>query len=141
MFSPSESIDNPILLDLIFWQIAADLYSGNCIRLSDDESQQLQKLLKSEGVHSYNPQMYSPKSGFKRAVIEAAKELPNYFSRLYVVSGEKSFSNVDYLGVSHAGVNLLKRDKTAKQVDCLTVIEKLRFVTWGPLLVSTTTSS
>ena len=126
MFTPSETIENPILLDLIFWQVVGDVYSGNCIRLTEDESQQLQKQLKSEGIHSYNPAMYNPKSGLKRAVIEAARELPNYFSRLYVVSGGKSMSTVDYLGVSHAGVNLLKREKTAKH-DCLTVIEKLRY--------------
>jgi len=127
VFSPSETVDNPILLDLIFWQIVSDVYSGNCIRLNEDDSQQLQKQLKSEGVHSYNPSMYSPKSAFKRAVIEAARELPTYFCRLYVVSGGKSMSSVDYLGVSHSGVNLLRRDKTAKH-DSLAVIEKLRCV-------------
>ena len=115
------------MLDLIFWQVVGDVYTGNCIRLAEEESQQLQKQLKLEGIHSYNPATYSPKSTFKRAIIEMARELPNYFSRLYVVSGGKSVSNIDYLGVSHTGVNLLKRDKTVKH-DCLTVIEKLRYV-------------
>ena len=113
--------------------MTADVYSGNCIRLNDEEVQLLQKQLKSEGVHSYNPSLYSPKSAFKRAIIDAAKELPNYFSRLYVVSGEKSMLNVDYLGVNHAGVNLLRREKTEAVAtvvkhDCLNVVEKMRFV-------------
>lgn len=112
MFSPSETIDNPILLDIIFWQIVNDVFLPNCIRLTDDECQQLQKLLKSEGIHSYNPNVYSAKPQFKRAVIERAKEFPSYFCRLYSVTGVKNYSNVDYLGVSHSGVTLFNREHT-----------------------------
>ena len=127
MFSPSETIDNPVLLDLIFWQIVSDVYINNCIRLNEDEQQQLQKTLKSEGIHAYNPSVYNPKASFKRQLIERTKECPNYFSRLYVVSGGKTLSTVNYLGVTHSGVTLVKRDKTSVQHDCLTLIEKLRY--------------
>lgn len=112
VFSPSETIDNPILLDIIFWQIVNDVYLPNCIRLNDDECQQLQKLLKSEGIHSYNPNVYSAKPQFKRAVIERAREFSSYFCRLYSVTGIKNYSNVDYLGVSHSGVTLFHREQT-----------------------------
>lgn len=123
-------------MDLIFWQIVSDVYSSNCLRLNEEETVQLQKTLKSEGVHSYNPSMYSPKTVFKRAVIEAARELPVYFSRLYVVSGGKSLSSVDYLGVSHSGVRLLHRDKNGKP-NSLSVVEKLSFDDISEILIPT----
>ncbi|KAH9423690.1 hypothetical protein DERP_005271 [Dermatophagoides pteronyssinus] len=133
MFTPSETIENPILLDLIFWQIVNDVYQTNCIRLNDNECQQLQKLLKSEGIHSYNPNVYSAKQQFKRSVIECAKEFPSYFCRLYSVNGGKTLSNVDYFGISHSSVYLFKREKNStininsKHDDYLSIVEKFSY--------------
>ncbi|KAH9517053.1 hypothetical protein DERF_007753 [Dermatophagoides farinae] len=128
MFTPSETIENPILLDLIFWQIVQDVYLPNCIRLNDEESQQLQKLLKSEGIHSYNPNVYSAKPQFKRIVIERTKEFPGYFCRLYSVNGGKTLPQVDYLGVTHAAVYLFKREKNSNSKhDYLSVVEKFSY--------------
>lgn len=128
VFTPSETLGNPIVVDLIFWQIVADVYTptGACLRLTETEAAQLQRTLKAEGVHGYNPSVYSTRSAFKKTFIETVREMPNYFARLYVVSGGRAWSAVDYLGVTHAGINLLKRDRTLKQ-DCLTLLERVSF--------------
>lgn len=96
------------------------------------------KTLKAEGVHGYNPVSgYSPKAAFKRSLIEAVRELPTYFARLYVVSAggskqQPQLATVDYLAVSHTAVHLLRREKATKSTttttDSLTVIERLRYV-------------
>lgn len=128
VFTPSETIDNPILLDLIFWQIVYDVFQQNQggIRLNQTEVDLLLRMVKSENILSYNPSVYSPLRGdLKKAVVEAARSCPNYFSRLYVVSGDKHLPEIDYLGVSHAGVNLIKRVKSEGR-DELTILKKLR---------------
>ncbi|KAI2804564.1 Myosin and Kinesin Tail domain protein [Blomia tropicalis] len=139
LFSPTETIENPILLDLIFWQIVSDVYTGACIRLNNEQTQSLQCRLKAEGIHGYNPSGYSPKTPFKRSLIDAVKELPTYFSRLYVVSGGKTMPNVDCIGVSHSGVHLLHLERNDgpnnKRDPELIVLEKLNYDDISEILI------
>ena len=117
----------------------SDVYNGGCIRLNNEQTQSLQCRLKAEGIHGYNPSGYSPKTPFKRSLIDAVKELPTYFSRLYVVSGGKTMPNVDCIGVSHSGVHLLHLERNDgpnnKRDPELIVLEKLNYDDISEILI------
>ncbi|GFW45912.1 unconventional myosin-XV [Trichonephila clavipes] len=62
----------------------------------------------------------------KRNVVDVAKEFPNYFSRLFPISGGRNLPNVQLLGVSHSGVRLVRRERDAI-CDYLRVLDTISF--------------
>ncbi|KAJ7340295.1 plus-end directed microfilament motor [Desmophyllum pertusum] len=50
-------------------------------------------------------------------IIEAARQLPLYFSRFFVVKGQNDLPDVHYLAVSEHGVKLLKREKITDELE------------------------
>lgn len=55
-----------------------------------------------------------------------AKEWGTYFCRLYPVSGGQTNRTVQYLGVSHSGVRLIRREKSLPY-DYLQILETVNF--------------
>lgn len=55
-----------------------------------------------------------------------AKDWGTYFCRLYPVSGGQNNRTVQYLGVSHSGVRLIRREKSLPN-DYLQVLEGVTF--------------
>lgn len=115
VFSPSEKIESPMMLNLIFCQIVRDAYSSNCIRLNREERQKLRLQLNNYNIKLDNMISSDHKLPVQRNIIEFAKELSAYFCRLFAVSGGRNLPTVELLGVSHSGVRLFKREKEA---DC-----------------------
>lgn len=125
VFSPQETIDNPLLLHLIFCQIVQDCFSSTCIRLTNEEKMKLQSKVQSSGINADNILNSNPKISLQKSVIEMARDMPTYFCRLYPVSGGRNLPNVHYIGVSHSGVRLIQRERDAI-CDYLKVLDRLR---------------
>lgn len=125
VFSPAEKIDNPLTLHLIFCQVVKDAFSKQLIRLNGEDKEKLQVQLANYGINLENMHSSLHKLPMQRSIIDFAKELPTYFSRLYPVSGGHNLPNVHLLGVSHSGVRLLQRERDAI-CDYLKVVDTLR---------------
>ncbi|GFQ66222.1 unconventional myosin-XV, partial [Trichonephila clavata] len=88
VFSPSEKLDNPVALHLVFCQVVKDVSSSACIRMNREEKRKLQQLIDGYGVTSSTLHSNNIKLTMKRNVVDVAKEFPNYFSRLFPISVE-----------------------------------------------------
>ncbi|KAM6055069.1 LOW QUALITY PROTEIN: unconventional myosin-XV [Chlamydotis macqueenii] len=105
VFYPKESVDNPLLLDLIFRQIFNDMLSDTCIRISQEERLRLKSLFAENKLDSFSP---VATESVKREIIAAARDSCEvYFSRLFPATGSVG-TGVQILAVSHAGVKLLR---------------------------------
>ncbi|GFQ66224.1 unconventional myosin-XV, partial [Trichonephila clavata] len=74
--------------------------------MNREEKRKLQQLIDGYGVTSSTLHSNNIKLTMKRNVVDVAKEFPNYFSRLFPISGGRNLPNVQLLGVSHSGVRL-----------------------------------
>ncbi|XP_064478725.1 unconventional myosin-XV-like isoform X2 [Ornithodoros turicata] len=126
VFTPGEMLDNANLLHLVFSQIMQDVYADACVRLTPDENKTLRALLVSLSVTPSNAQGPSVTLQTKRQVVEAARALPLYFSRIFPASGGRQLPDVQMLAVSHTGVRLVKRQRDANG-DSLCVLDTLGF--------------
>ncbi|XP_074649564.1 unconventional myosin-XV-like [Tubulanus polymorphus] len=126
VFSPSERLDNPLALTLIFCQVAQDVFVTNCVRINKDERVKMRSLLESHGVTSENFTSPTHKSYVKKMVVEAAREWPVYFSRLFPVMCEKEFVDTEMIAVSHSGVRYIRREKDFVD-ESLTILQHIRF--------------
>ncbi|XP_051488212.1 LOW QUALITY PROTEIN: unconventional myosin-XV [Apus apus] len=105
VFYPKDSINNPLLLDLIFRQIFNDTLSDTCIRISQEERIRLKSLFAENKLDSFSP---VATESVKREIIAAARDgCEVYFSRLFPATGSVG-TGVQILAVSHAGVKLLR---------------------------------
>ncbi|XP_068280209.1 unconventional myosin-XV [Nyctibius grandis] len=105
VFYPKDSINNPLLLDLIFRQIFNDTLSDTCIRLSQEERLRLKSLFAQNKLDSFSP---VATESVKREIIATARDgCEVYFSRLFPATGSVG-TGVQILAVSHAGVKLLR---------------------------------
>ncbi|NXG69943.1 MYO15 protein, partial [Baryphthengus martii] len=105
VFYPKDSINNPLLLDLIFRQIFNDTLSDTCIRISQEERLRLKSLFAENKLDSFSP---VATESVKREIIAAARDgCEVYFSRLFPATGSVG-TGVQILAVSHAGVKLLR---------------------------------
>ncbi|OWK57886.1 Unconventional myosin-XV [Lonchura striata] len=105
VFYPKDSINNPLLLDLIFRQIFNDVLSDTCIRLSHEERLRLKSLFAENKLDSFSP---VATENVKREIIAAARDgCEVYFSRLFPATGSVG-TGVQILAVSHAGIKLLR---------------------------------
>lgn len=120
-----EKIDSPLKLHLIFCQIVRDAYSKSCIRLTREDKQKLQMQLENYKINLDNMNSSNHKLPVQRNIIEFAKDLPTYFTRLFPVSGGSNLPDVELLGVSHSGIKLIKRERDAI-CDYLRILDMLR---------------
>ncbi|XP_063199799.1 unconventional myosin-XV [Chroicocephalus ridibundus] len=105
VFYPKDSINNPLLLDLIFRQIFSDTLSDTCIRISQEERLRLKSLFAENKLDSFSP---VATESVKREIITAARDgCEVYFSRLFPATGSVG-TGVQILAVSHTGIKLLR---------------------------------
>ncbi|NWH72650.1 MYO15 protein, partial [Piaya cayana] len=105
VFYPKDSINNPLLLDLIFRQIFHDTLSDTCLRISQEERLRLKNLFAENKLDSFSP---VATESVKREIIAAARDgCEVYFSRLFPATGSVG-TGVQILAVSHAGIKLLR---------------------------------
>ncbi|KAF1397876.1 Unconventional myosin-XV, partial [Spheniscus humboldti] len=105
VFYPKDSINNPLLLDLIFRQIFNDTFSDTCIRIGQEERLRLKSLFAENKLDSFSP---VATESVKREIVTAARDgCEVYFSRLFPATGSVG-TGVQILAVSHAGVKLLR---------------------------------
>ncbi|XP_054068367.1 unconventional myosin-XV [Rissa tridactyla] len=105
VFYPKDSINNPLLLDLIFRQIFNDTLSDTCIRISQEERLRLKSLFAENKLDSFSP---VATESVKREIITAARDgCEVYFSRLFPATGSVG-TGVQILAVSHTGIKLLR---------------------------------
>ncbi|XP_066433961.1 unconventional myosin-XV [Eleutherodactylus coqui] len=109
VFYPRDSINNPLILDLIFKQIISDTLSESCIRINQEERQKMRSLLMEYRVDSVNA--IADDMVKKKVVTAAREEWEVYFSRLFPAAGSVG-TGVQILGVSHTGIKLLKMLKS-----------------------------
>ncbi|XP_037094410.1 unconventional myosin-XV-like isoform X2 [Pollicipes pollicipes] len=126
VFSPTEDVTNATALHLVFCQIVHDVYNPACIRISQPERQAARKRLDELGVSPNTIQAAQLKLAIKRQILEMAREWPTYFCMLFPVSGGRNNPLVQFLGVSHSGVRLLRREKGVPN-DFLKVIDHVPF--------------
>ncbi|XP_046399408.1 unconventional myosin-XV isoform X2 [Ischnura elegans] len=126
VFSPNESLNNPLALHLVFCQIVKDIFSPSCIRISREEHNKMRKMLDSYGVTMNNLHSAHHKVTIKKNVIDSAKEWPTYFARIFPVSGGHQNPNVQHLAVSHSGIRLIRREKSLPN-DYLQVLDTITF--------------
>lgn len=114
IFMAEEKVNNNLVQRLIFLQIVRDSYSHCCCKMSNDDCQRMQMLLQKYNITPERPHSSSPVEGI---VIEAARQLPLYFSRFFVVKGQNELPDVHFLAVSEHGLKLVKRDKISDELE------------------------
>lgn len=150
VFSPSEKLETPLAINLIFMQIIKDYRRSACIRIGDTDKHKLKNFLDSKGMASSflvnNLHLTNCKLSIKNHVIEIAKEWPFYFCRLFPTAvialkkwfkslnklkiinskGAKHYSAVQMIGISHSCVRLIKRERDTFK-DTLNEIDSFRY--------------
>ena len=124
VFSPLESLENPKIVHLIFSQIIREISTGTTLRLTLPEINQIRALLSEYGITENNVNATAHKLQTKKTIIQQCKEFPNYFSRIFPVSGGRHHPNAEMLGVSHSGLRLLRKVSDTNH-DHLEVLETI----------------
>merc|ERR1711899_245776 len=122
VFSPSETAQSPLAINLIFCQIVTDVFSPLCIRLSSEDRSRMKTLLDEYNINLKNIFSGQHKLSTKKSIIEVAKEFATYFARLYPVTSGQSSEDMQYLAISHSGIRLVRREKSLP-TDYLQVLE------------------
>lgn len=86
VFTPNETLANPLALHLVFCQVAYDVLATSSIRITKDDRQNMLKLLDNYGVTLDNLQSTQHKITIKKNVVDVAKQWPLYFARIFPVS-------------------------------------------------------
>lgn len=122
VFRPNETVGPPAALDLLFSQVAADIFNiTSCLRISPQERTQALSLMASHGITVENVQS-QVRAIVKRHLVDMARGWPLYFARLFVVSGSPQFPDISILAVSHNGLFLAR-----KEHDYLAVVKTITF--------------
>ncbi|XP_062999566.1 unconventional myosin-XV [Elgaria multicarinata webbii] len=110
VFHPKESINNPLLLDLLFRQIFNDTLSEACIRITQEERLRMKALFAENKLDSFSP---VADESVKKEILSVAREgWEVYFSRLFPATGSVG-TGVQILAVSDTGIKLLRLVKGA----------------------------
>ncbi|KAK5885272.1 hypothetical protein CesoFtcFv8_019000 [Champsocephalus esox] len=105
VFYPKETFNSPLILDLLFRQVAHDTFSEACIRISQEERQKMKALF---AEHKVDQVSGTHDETVKKKVVTVARDSWEiYFSRLFPASGSVG-TGVQVLSVSHKGIKLLK---------------------------------
>lgn len=122
VFRPNESIGPPTALDLLFAQVAADIFGITpCLRITPHEKRQALSLMSTHGITLENVQG-QVRTIVKRHLVDMARGWPLYFARLFVVSGSPQFPDICILAISHNGIFLARKDQ-----EYLSVVKSLTF--------------
>jgi len=125
IFTPTEKVDNPVVLNLVFFQVVQDVYSPSCIRINKQDKVKMRSTLESQGI-TPRKALNNQKGTVKKMVVDTAREWPYYFSRLFPVTGGNKLPALKVVGVGHSGIRLLSRDKDLFE-DNLGVLDHFRF--------------
>nr|XP_056722193.1 unconventional myosin-XV [Euleptes europaea] len=105
VFYPKDTINNPLLLDLIFRQIFNDTMSEACIRITQGERLRMKALFAENKLDSFSP---VADESVKKEIVNVARDgWEVYFSRLFPATGSVG-TGVQILAVSHTGIKLLR---------------------------------
>jgi len=125
VFSPAEKLDSPLLVNLVFTQIVVDVANEDCIRIGKDDRLKMLNLFDRSGINVRNVRAtHSPQ--VKLSVINAARDLPIYFSRLFAVNGGRLNPKAHMVAVGHSGVRLVSRFKDTYD-DVINVLAHIKF--------------
>ncbi|CAF3546374.1 unnamed protein product [Rotaria sordida] len=130
VFSPTETFEQPLLIELLYLQIVHDIFSSVCVRISEAERTNMKIFLSSHGVATIGDINLINILSAKKDIIEQARQWPIYFCRLFPITTIKFNSDEEQLlGISHSGIRLIKRSRTTTNRDILQVLETFPFDT------------
>ncbi|XP_059608839.1 unconventional myosin-XV [Phlebotomus argentipes] len=110
VFRPGEALGPPASLDLLFAQIATDVFGRTAsLRIAPADRRAALNLLEGHGVTLEN-MSGQVRAIVKRHLVDLARNWPFYFARLFTVSGSSQLPEVSILAVSHSGVYLARRN-------------------------------
>nr|XP_054763700.1 unconventional myosin-XVB-like [Lytechinus pictus] len=130
VFTPGERLGNPTTQQLIFSQIVLDVFSNSCIRMRKGEKRSMARLLDKYGI---TPKNLPQKSAHRKEVIEAARQLPLYFSRFFPIHGGRRHPDLRWLCVSDAGIYLVRHELDPMK-DQLVVTESFHFSDFNQII-------
>ena len=115
VFTPNETLDNPVAVDLVFQQIVADVTTHRDLhpRISEKEHGEMKALFESKGIIAGSK---STSKQEKMEIIDIAKRWTHYFGRRYKVDVIDGADAVDanvahYLTIGHQGVQFSKVER------------------------------
>lgn len=109
VFRPKEPIGPPAAIDLLFIQIANDVFGVTpTLRISAQERRSAMSLLEGYEITPEN-MTGSIRAIVKRHLIDLARGWTFYFARLFLVSGSPQLPDITLMAVSHSGVYLARR--------------------------------
>ena len=120
-FTPGEDIDNPIILDLLFFQIIQDVYSPFCLRISPQERQNMLEMFREYSITLFNTEA---SIAVKKSIITAVRSWQCYFSAITPVSGIGSAARFTHIGIGHTSVMMIKQ---TAEGECLQVLDTYGF--------------
>ncbi|XP_014248612.2 unconventional myosin-XV isoform X2 [Cimex lectularius] len=116
VFSPKETVSNPLVLHLVYCQVVKDSLTKQTPRISKDERADMVQLLEHFGVTITNYQTGQHKANTKRAVVDMARRWQIYFSRIFPLSGGHQFPEAQMVAVNHVALRLAKLDSNYLRV-------------------------
>ena len=119
-FIPGEDIDNPIILDLLFFQILQDVFSTLCLRISPKERQNMLEMFRE-----YNITLFNSESSIavKKSIINAARTWQCYFFAIFPVAGVGTAARFTHIGIGHVNVIMIKQPSEGEHLQVLDVYE------------------
>ncbi|CAF0846167.1 unnamed protein product [Adineta ricciae] len=125
VFSPAETFNQPLLIELLYRQIIRDIFSSVCVRISEAERTNMKSFLSSHGVAMISDINLIKTSLTKKAIIEQARQWSIYFARLFPL--RTTSNDLHLLGVSHSGIRLIKQSRSATSTSILKVMDTFPF--------------
>ena len=119
-FRPGEDVENPIMLDLLFFQILQDVFSQLCLRISPQERQNMLEMFREYNITLFNS---DSSIAVKKSIINAARSWQCYFSAIFPVSGVGSSARFTHIGVGHSGITLIKQQAEGDTFQALDTYE------------------
>lgn len=121
VFTPTETIESPIVINFIFAQILADLM-GASQRISQAEKKHAFNFFKSHDIDLHSFHLAQIRNVTKRQLIEISRSWPLYFSRFFAVNGSPQYPDVSVLAVNHSGGYLARKESSG-----MVVVKQLPF--------------
>ncbi|XP_028413164.1 unconventional myosin-XV-like isoform X2 [Dendronephthya gigantea] len=116
LFMANEKLSSELTQHLVFRQIVSDTYKTCCCRMTRTDRYTMKQLLEKYGIF---PDKTSTSSPIEEIIIDAAKQLPYYFCRFFKVSKQNESIDFQYLGVSHSGLQIIKRERITSELETI----------------------